>query len=144
TPSLLKIKFDSAHWKKSSAPLNLYMMSCYYPVEFNTSATDNPSGVHGDIGVSMGGAPPPNTLPRTTTGGLSMPTMDASRPDGFPDPRPNVSLSEVSKHWVRMEKVETLASPDGGLQMSSNDRTIKLDRNTIYLLKTPPPVAPKP
>jgi hypothetical protein len=143
SPSQLKIKFDSAHWKKGSTPLNLYMVSCYYPVEFNTAATDNPSGVHGDVGVSMGGAPPPTSLPRgTTTGGLSangMPTMDAGRPDGFPDPRPNVSLSEVAKHWVRMEKVDTSPTPDGGLQMSSNDRNIKLDKNTIYLLHSAPP-----
>ena len=41
--------------------------------------------------------------------------MDAGRPETYPDPRPNVAVSEVSKHWVRMEKVDTtVAAPDGG------------------------------
>jgi hypothetical protein len=145
-PSLLKIKFDSAHWKKGSLPLDLYLVSCYYPLEFNTAAADNPPGVHGDIGITMGSAPAPGSLPRSN-GGLpsnGTPSMDASHQDNFPDPRGNVSLSEVAKHWVRMEKVETAPSPDGGLQMTSTDRNIKLDKNTIYLLRNSPTMPAKP
>jgi hypothetical protein len=138
TPSLLKIKFESAKWKKGSAPLNLYLVSCYYPVEFNNSTTDDRSGVHGDIGITMGGTPPPNSVPRSATGTSAIGPMDASHQDNFPDTRSVGTLSEVSKHWVRMEKVDTVPSPEGGLQMTSADRTIKLDRNTIYLLRNTP------
>jgi hypothetical protein len=138
-PSLLKIRFESAKWKKGSATLNLYLVSCYYPIEFNNSNPDDRSGVHGDIGVTMGGAPPPNSFPRSTSGTTASGVpMDASHPDSFPDPRPTGTVSEVSKHWVRMEKVDTGPSPEGGLQMTSNERTIKLDRNTIYLLRNTP------
>src|SRR5262245_16835486 len=43
-PAILKIKFDSARWKKGDAPLNLYLAGCYYPVEFRSSE-ENPSGL---------------------------------------------------------------------------------------------------
>jgi hypothetical protein len=138
-PSLLKIKFESAKWKNGSAPLNLYLVGCYYPIEFGNSTTDDRSGVHGDIGINMGGAPPPNSFPRSTTGTTASGIpMDGNHPDNFPDPRPTGTLSEISQHWVRMEKVDTVPSPEGGLQMTSSERTIKLDRNTIYLLRNPP------
>jgi hypothetical protein len=139
-PSVLKIKFETAHWKKGSAPVNLYLAGCYYPIDFE-SASDNPSGVHGEIGVMMGGTAP-DTLPRANGGMPSIggtPTMDASRPNAYPDPRPGVTVSEVSKHWVRIEKVETVAAPDGGLAITSTERNLKLDKGTVYLLRTPPP-----
>jgi hypothetical protein len=143
-PSLLKIKFDSARWKKGSAPVNLYLAGCYYPIDFK-GPTDGPSGMHGEIGVMMGSTPP-DALPRANSGmpnNGGMPTMDTGRPGTYPDPRPGVTLSEVSKHWVRMEKVETVAAPDGGLQITSRDRNLKLDKGTVYLLRTAPPPAAK-
>jgi hypothetical protein len=135
-PAILKIRFDSARWKKGSAPLNLYLAGCYYPIEFR-GLGDNPSGIHGEVGVTMGGARP-DTFPRTN-GGMpnsgGMTTMDASRPDTYPDPRPQVGVSEVSKHWVRLEKVDTVVAADGSLQITSNERNLKLDKGTIYLLR---------
>jgi hypothetical protein len=135
-PAILKIKFESARWKKGSTPLTLYLAGCYYPVEFRSPA-DNPSGLHGEVGLTMGGAPP-DTFPRAgggmpNSGGLS--TMDASGQGTYPDPRPSVTVSEVAKHWVRMEKVETVVAPDGSLQITSHEKTLKLDKGTTYLLR---------
>jgi hypothetical protein len=142
-PSLLKIRFDLARWKKGSAPVNLYLAGCYYPIDFR-SPSDSASGMHGEIGVMMGSAPP-DGLPRGNSGmpTAEMPSLDASRQDTYPDPRPGVTLSEVSKHWVRMEKVETVAAPDGGLQVTSSDRNLKLDKGTVYLLRNAPQPAAK-
>jgi hypothetical protein len=85
-------------------------------------------------------------LPRSNSGMPNMggmpTTMDASRPNTFPDPRPDTSISEVSTHWVRMEKVDTAAAPDGGLQITSTERNLKLDKGTIYLLRGAPAAKP--
>ena len=140
SPSLLKIKFESARWKNGHAPLNLYLAGCYFPVEFPTSSSDTPGGIHGDIGINMGSAPPPNSLPRNN-GGMSpssMPSLDSNRLDNYPDPRPNSPLSEVSQHWIRMEKVDTVQAPDGSLHLTSSERNLKLDKGTVYLLRDVP------
>jgi hypothetical protein len=136
SPSLLKIKFESAHWKKEKVDLNLYLAGCYYPIEFNNPS--EASGVHGEFGASVGGVPP-NSLPRSASGisGTGMPSLDASRQnDPYPDQRPGIVFSEVSKHWVRLEKVETIAENDGSLKLTSSDRNLKLDKGTVYLLRS--------
>ena len=145
-PSLLKIRFESARWKKGSAPVTLYLAGCYYPVEF-PSPNNDMNGVHGNIGINMGSAAESNPsrtnggLPNTgaqngglANGGMSG-SMDASRLDNYPDPRPGVTVSEISKHWVRLENVDTVVSSDGSLQMASQQRNLKLDKGTIYLLR---------
>ena len=148
-PSLLKIKFDSARWKKGNAQVTLYLAGCYYPVEFQSPAND-PSGIHGQIGTTMGSAS--ESTPGRTTGGMpnsGMPnggmsgTMDASRLDTYPDQRPGTVFSEVSKHWVRIENVDTVVTPDGSLQITSQQRNLKLDKGTIYLLRNSLPSSAK-
>ena len=145
-PSLLKIRFESARWKKGSAPVTLYLAGCYYPIEF-PSPNNDMNGVHGSIGINMGSAA--ESSPSRTDGGLpntgaqngGLPnggmsgSMDASRLDNYPDPRPGVTVSEISKHWVRLENVDTVVGSDGSLQMASQQRNLKLDKGTIYLLR---------
>jgi hypothetical protein len=148
-PSLLKIKFESARWKKGSAPVTLYLAGCYYPIEFQ-SPTNDQTGVHGNIGINMGSAS--ESAPTRTNGGLpssGLPNggmsgpMDASRLDNYPDPQPGTTVSEVSKHWVRIENVDTVVTSDGSLQIASQQRNLKLDKGTIYLLRNSLPSTAK-
>jgi hypothetical protein len=152
-PSILKIKFESARWKKGSAPVTLYLAGCYYPFEFQ-DPTNNPAGIHGEVGNTMGGAA--DSAPRTnggmSNGGMSnggMPSgglsgsMDAGRLDTYPDPRPSATVSEISKHWVRMENVDTIVTPDGSLQITSHQRNLKLEKGTVYLLRNSLPSSAK-
>ena len=147
-PSLLKIKFESARWKKGSAPVTLYLAGCYYPIEFQSPSND-PSGVHGQIGINMGSAAEssPNRANGGMNGGLpngGMPsTMDANRLDNYPDPRPGTTVSEISKHWVRIENVDTVVTSDGSLQIASQQRNLKLDKGTVYLLRNSLPSSAK-
>ena len=77
------------------------------------------------------GGLPSSGLPN---GGMSGP-VDANRLDNYPDPRPGINVSEVSKHWVRIENVDTVVTSDGSLQIASQQRNLKLDKGTIYLLR---------
>jgi hypothetical protein len=151
-PSLLKIKFESARWKKGSALVTLYLAGCYYPIEFQSPTANDPTGLHGNIGINMGSAA--ESSPSRTNGGLAnsgLPNsggmsgpMDATRLDNnYPDPRPGTTVSEVSKHWVRLENVDTLVTPDGSLQIASQQRNLKLDKGTIYLLRNSLPSTAK-
>lgn len=149
-PSVIEIKFDSARWKKGSAPLNLYLAGAYYPIEFRGPG-DDPSGIHGEVGLTMGGAAQRDPFPSANGGiqngtGMSnsggVPTVDANR-QGFPDSRTSMTTSEVSKHWVRLENVDTVSTAEGSLQITSKERNLKLDKGTIYLLRTAPVPAAK-
>jgi hypothetical protein len=157
-PSILKIKFESARWKKGSAPVTLYLAGCYYPFEFQTP-TNNPGGMHGEVGITMGGAAdsasrtnggmsnggiPNGGIPSggIPSGGMSG-GMDAGRHDTYPDPRPSATVSEISKHWVRLENVDTIVTPDGSLQITSHQRNLKLEKGTVYLLRNSLPSSAK-
>jgi hypothetical protein len=136
SPSRLKIHFESAHWKNGGAPLSLFLAGSYYPIEITTTRNDE-SGMHGEVGVTMGGMQP--GMPRAPTG---VPTADASRNDDtMPDPQGTITTSEVSKHWVRIKGVDTATGADGSLEITSKERNIKLDKGVTYSIQNALPSA---
>jgi hypothetical protein len=136
SPAHLKIKFESAHWKNGDTTLELYLAGSYYPIEFQ-GPTDDLSG-HGQVGVIVGGNP---ALGRQTNG---LPQRDTETPQDDPtDPRPNVPHSEMSKHSVRIKNVDTAVAPDGSLEITSKERSLKLDKGVIYSLQSALPVPAK-
>jgi hypothetical protein len=130
SPSRLKIKFASAHWKNGDAALALYLAGSYYPLEITTQRNDE-SGFHGEAGVTMGGMSP--SMPRSPSG---VPTADASRNnDTIPDPQQTITTSEISKHWVRIKGIDTAVGADGSLEITSKERNIKLDKGVTYSIQ---------
>ncbi len=126
----LKIKFESAHWKTGDLKLEIYLVGSYYPIEFQTPA-DQVSGAHAEVGVMVGGSP------AVGRGRNGIPPSDAETPQDDPtDPRPNITHSEVSNHSVRIKNVDTAVATDGGLEITSNERNLKLNKGIIYSLQS--------
>ena len=132
-PSRLGIRMDLVQWKNGSLPLKVYLTEWYYPVKSAMAEDGNPgySAIHGSIGVTMGGGGntyPPSTSPE----GRRMPDDDPSPlPPLGPERAP---ASDASTHRVRMQNVEAKRADDGSVALTSKKTSLKLDKNTTYVL----------
>jgi len=126
-PSRLKIKFESAHWKKGSAPLEVYFTGCYYPMIAFTDRDRNPADAsYGSISRPMD--PSDGSYP--TQPGLKSGQM----PQGYGPDVPQAVTTQVSSHWVRQPGANVIAETDGSISVTSIARDLRLDKDTTYLL----------
>jgi len=118
-PSRIKLEFDSASWKKGSAPLEVYLVGCYFPqlmsqVHHSGITVDNAHGA--DEGNGPGGG------------------VSRDLPPGMGPEALGSSNTEPSAHWVRQEGTEPAVDPAGGVSVISKDRDLKLDKDATCLL----------
>lgn len=115
-PCRLAIRMDSAHWKKGSAPIKVYLTMWYYPVRMPTDED-------------------PLATPRGRTRSYD-PNLPAAHPfPGRPMPGgPGVLPSNISDTRVVMKEVESTRQSDGALVLTSAHSNIKLDKTTTYVL----------
>ena len=124
-PSRLAIRVDSARWKHDSVSIKAYLTAWYYPLRMNTGddhSIDAPTGIHGDVGVTMGGSPASQRYPTGNTN---------QGPDIPPPP-----TSTISDHRVKMKDVDSVHLDDGGTAITSSRSNLKLDKTTTYVLAT--------
>jgi len=132
TPSRLKLKFDSAHWKKGSASLQVYFTGCYYPlVPVNEIDHSTPVGGRGSITLPGDAADSQYPSPPGVLGPGQLP-----RGPGPEVPEPDVT--RISSHWVRPEGINPVAQVDGSIVVISSAHNLKLDKFTTYLLTDGP------
>jgi hypothetical protein len=128
-PSRLAIRMDTAEWKNGSTPLKVYLTAWYYPLKSEERDQQDPfSAMHGQVGITFGSAP--NPYPPGAQG--SMTGDDRNR---YPDPTPPAP-SVTSTHRILMESVTPAKNNDGSLVITSNKRTIKLDKLATYVFAT--------
>lgn len=133
-PSRLSLRLDTVQWKGGSKPVKLFLTSWYYPPRSELSDQEQDrSGIHGSIGVTMGGGRPyPPPIYPEGHGGIS--------PDDNPgipqDTGPATPASDVSQHRVQMRDVESERGADGAIALTSKRRDLKLDKITTYVLAT--------
>jgi hypothetical protein len=124
SPSRLGIRMDSAQWKNGSVEVRLYLTSWYYPpVMISTDSYD--SAVHGSIEASRGRGT--NTPPVTP-----QPTF----PDASGDTRSSQADSRTAPHRIIMKDVASTRNPDGTVIIVCQRSSIKLDKQTTYVLST--------
>jgi len=138
-PSRLGIRIDLAKWKNGSLPLKVYLTEWYYPVRPAMAEDGNPgySAIHGSVGITMGGGNsyPSSTNPTATSqGGRRMPDDD---PPLFPaslGTETPTTATNVSTHRIRMQNVELKQGDNGSFALTSKKNSLKLDKNTTYVL----------
>jgi hypothetical protein len=130
-PSHLGIRMDTAHWKNGSAPVQVYLTAWYYPgVEMTTQdisyepvdAANSKQKWNG-----MGTYPDPNNP--VSLGKFPGRDSGADRGPGSATPS-----SSIAKHRVLMKYIASTRAGDGGITLTSEHSTIKLDRLTTYVL----------
>ena len=142
--SRLRIKIESASWKKGSAPVNLYFTGCYYPLEAAMPGHDSAgrSTYEASIGTTMGRTGPEDPMrpgpPPGMGGGLGREMGGPGFPPDFPSRTSESPLGHVSSHWVRLEGVNLVKEDDGSVTVTSIKNDIKLDKSTTYLLEAAP------
>lgn len=126
-PSRVKIKFDSARWKKETAPLEVYATGAYYPVlRYDNDGGATPNARYGAIDKGASGAddpypPPPGPRP-------------GKIPEGFGADVPEPIATRVSSHWVRAEGTDAFVDDNGSITVISSTHDLKFDKDTTYLL----------
>ena len=127
-PSRLAIRMDSVRWKKGSAAVKVYLTSWYYPMRLirRDERPNDPTGIHGDIGIQTGG--PRQAAP------ASRPLPPGSTPEG--SDIPPGPTSTISDHCEVMKDVDSARHEDGTLVLTSTRFNIKLDKSTTYVLAT--------
>ena len=118
---------DSARWKNDSVSLKAYLTAWYYPLR-NASeeehANDQPGGIHGEAGMTVGG---------------SRPTTRSQRPYSTGNPNegtdyPSASNSTLSNYRIKMKDVDSVPLDKGGTAITSSRSNLKLDKTTTYIL----------
>ena len=144
-PSKLGIRMDMARWKNGSLPIKVYLTEWYYPAKSAMLEDNNPGfpGIHGSVGVTMGGGNPypPNDSP--SPGGRPFPDDGQPTLPATIDPDTTGTASNVSPHRVRMKDVESKREDDGSVSLISKKNGLKLDKNTTYVLATADLLPPK-
>jgi hypothetical protein len=132
-PSHLAIRMDSAQWKNGSAPVKVYLTAWYYPgVELtNQDISYEPVDAANSKQKwnGMGTYPDPNNP--VSLG--KFPGRDSGADPGSGSVTPS---SSISKHRVLMKYIASTSRSDGGITLTSEHSTIKLDRLTTYVLAT--------
>jgi len=133
-PSKLGIRMDTARWKDGSLPIKVYLTEWYYETKMSLgeNADQDYGGIHGSIGITMGGS----SLPRSPTGGGTIsPENDPPSIPTSPDPAPSPSTtgSDPHTHRARMQHVESHRQEDGSFVIVSKKNGLKLDKNTTYV-----------
>ena len=142
-PSKLGLRMDLAEWKGGSLPIKVYLTEWYYPPRRPLMEDDSSglSGIHGSVGITMGGGAP-------------YPSSGSPEPGRFPDdgpptvsptidPNPDKTPANVSPHRVRMKDVELKRGEDATISLICKKRSLKLDKNTNYVLASDTLSAPK-
>jgi hypothetical protein len=136
-PSRVKIKFDSAKWKKGTAPLEVYFTGCFYPVltsaDRDRSANDAGYGSISRPAEAGDGQYPPPPGPKP-----------GQIPQGFGPDVPMPIATRVSSHWVRPLGADAVFETDGSIALESPLHDIKLDKETTYMLTNALPVSAAP
>lgn len=130
-PSRLAICMDTAQWKNGSAPVRVYLTAWYYP-EVEMMNQD----------ISYGPADAANSKQKWNGMGTYPDPNNPVSQDKFPgrdsgaDPGPGsvTPSSSIAKHRVLMKHIESTPGKDGGVTLTSDHATIKLDRLTTYVL----------
>jgi hypothetical protein len=134
-PSKLGIRMDMAQWKNGSLSIKVYLTEWYYPSKSAMGEDNDPGfpGIHGSVGITMGGGAPYPPNDSTGPGGHPFP---GDRPSTIPpaiDPD-TTRTGNVSPHRVRMKNVESKRAEDGSISLLSKKSSLKLDKNTTYVL----------
>lgn len=131
TPSRLAIRVDLAQWKNGSAPIKVYLTAWYYALA--TPNQDLSSGLP-DAGNSStlrtGGAFPGGRNPTSPP----FPGSDASAA--------TLPASSIAQHRVLMKNVVSTRNSDGTVTLTSKRSTLKLDKQTTYVLAADSPLLP--
>ncbi|MFI5114665.1 MAG: hypothetical protein ACHP7J_05925 [Terriglobales bacterium] len=127
SPSRLAIRMDSARWTNGSAPIKVYLTAWYYPLatpmnqDLSSGLPDAANSPTRRTGAAFPGTRnPPSPFP-------------GSEPDAGKDTEPRPA-SGISQHRVLMKNVEATRTSDGAVVLTSKHSTIKLDRQTTYVL----------
>lgn len=129
-PSRLSLRWNSVRWKGGSKTIKLYLTTWYYPPRSEITDQDSqPSGIHGSVGITLGGGGyyPPPLYPD----GRGPDDSDPGSPRTTQAPLPS---SAISEHRIQMKDVESVRGEDGAITLTSSRRDLKLDKLTAYVL----------
>jgi hypothetical protein len=136
-PGRLAIRMDTVQWKDSSAPIQLYLTSWFYPTK-----------EEGGQNLQYGPTQPAN---RTWNGAGAYPDPASKVYKPFPgvesdkgDSVPDTPSSIPSNHRILMRDMQSERNRDGVITIICFRSNIKLDRLTTYVLSSgdlqPPPI----
>ena len=127
-PSRLSLRMDTVQWKNGSRPVKVYLTAWYYPLRSEADDPDEPSGLHGSVGITLGsgGYYPPPIYPDGRS-----PDDNQGAQTATPPPTP---ASSISSHRVQMKEVESMRGEDGSTTLVSKTRNLKLDKTTTFVL----------